>query len=551
VTAPVTSRRPDAPVTRTGFGQLLRSEWTKFRTVRGWPITLLAVVALTAILPSWLASTATTNDPETCTAQGCQVEGRYFATGPSGTAVLDAFTFVHQPVGADGSITARVAGLHGTGHVSPPLGFGPPLSIQPWAKAGLMIKASTRPGAPYAAVMLTGSHGIRMQDGFSHDLAGPAAAASQARWLRLTRAGDTITGWASATGSAWTEVGTVRVAGLPATAQAGIFVTSPDFSEAVGSGDNQYSTRTQAAATFTGLRLAGGTGGTGGTGTAGTAGRSWADAVVSDGDPVLSGPAGTHRVKCGSGCHEFLPSPGVTRRAGTYTLTGSGDIAPFTPIVDPVHVAFLATLFGLIAVIGLGAVFITAEYRRSLIRTTLAATPRRGRVLLAKGIVVGGATFAAALIGTAIAFPVAGHELARNGWKLPVWTDYALTSGTGLQVVIGTAATAAAVAVLALAAGTVFRRGAGAVTAVIGLVVMPLVLAIVLPLGPATWLLRLTPAAAFSLQSTVPHYSQVASVCSPYHGCFPLLPWSGFAVLCAWAAAALAGAIWLLRRRDV
>ena len=206
---------------------------------------------------SWLASTATTNDPEQCTAQGCQVEGRYFSTGPSGTAVLDSFTFVHQPVGADGSITARVDDLHGTGHVSPPLGFGPPLGTQPWAKAGLMIKASTRAGAAYAAVMLTGRHGIRMQDGFSHDLAGRPAAARQARWLRLTRAGDAITGWVSATGSAWTKVGTVRVAGLPATAQAGIFVTSPDFTEGIGSGDNTYSTRTQAAAAFTGLRLAG------------------------------------------------------------------------------------------------------------------------------------------------------------------------------------------------------------------------------------------------------------------------------------------------------
>jgi hypothetical protein len=541
VTAPVTSRRPAAPVTRNGFWQLLRSEWTKFRTVRGWPVTLVAVVVLTALLPSWLASTATSNDPETCTAAGCQVEGRFFAAGPAGTAVLDSFTFVHQPVGADGSITARVGDLHSTGHVTAPLGFSPVLGTQPWAKAGLMIKASTRAGAAYAAVMLTGSHGIRMQDGFSHDRAGPPAAARQARWLRLTRAGDTVTGWVSATGAAWTKVGTVEVAGLPATAQAGIFATSPDFTEGIGSGDDQYSTQTQAAASFTGLALTGG-----------TAGQSWAGSVVSSAKPAKASPSGGGPIsRCGSGCHEFQPAPGVSHRGGTYTLTGTGDIAPFTPIIDPMHVAFLATLFGLIAVIGLGAVFITAEYRRSLIRTTLAATPRRGRVLLAKSIVVGGTTFVAALIGTAIAFPVAGHELARNGWKLPVWPDYALTSSTGLQVVIGTAATAAAVAVLALAAGTVFRRGAGAVTAVIGLVVMPLVLAIVLPLTPATWLLRLTPAAAFSLQSTVPHYSQVDTVCSPYHGCFPLQPWYGYAVLCAWAAAALAGAIWLLRRRDV
>ena len=108
---------PAGPVTRNGFWQLLRSEWTKFRTVRGWPVTLAAIVALTALLPSWLASTATSNDPVKCTAQGCQVEGSFFSTGPSGTAVIDSFTFVHQPVGSDGSITARVDDLHGSGHV--------------------------------------------------------------------------------------------------------------------------------------------------------------------------------------------------------------------------------------------------------------------------------------------------------------------------------------------------------------------------------------------------------------------------------------------------
>jgi hypothetical protein len=40
------------------------------------------------------------------------------------------------------------------------------------------------------------------------------------------------------------------------------------------------------------------------------------------------------------------------------------------------------------------------------------------------------------------------------------------------------------------------------------------------------------------------------SICEPHNGCFPLAPWTGFAVSCAWAAAALGLAIYLLRRRD-
>jgi ABC-type transport system involved in multi-copper enzyme maturation permease subunit len=64
------------------------------------------------------------------------------------------------------------------------------------------------------------------------------------------------------------------------------------------------------------------------------------------------------------------------------------------------------------------------------------------------------------------------------------------------------------------------------------------------------WLLRLAPAAGFSVQQAIPNYPQVTSACRPGMGCYPLAPWTGFAVLCAWAAAALGLALFLLRRRD-
>ena len=46
--------------------------------------------------------------------------------------------------------------------------------LQPWSKAGVIIKASTRPGSAYAAMMVTGNHGVRMQDDYTHDTARPA-----------------------------------------------------------------------------------------------------------------------------------------------------------------------------------------------------------------------------------------------------------------------------------------------------------------------------------------------------------------------------------------
>ena len=77
--------------------------------------------------------------------------------------------------------------------------------------------------------MVTGGHGVRMQYDYTHDMRRPARRVSAAspRWLRLTRTGDTITGYDSADGTHWTKVGTAPWPGCRATVQAGLFATSP------------------------------------------------------------------------------------------------------------------------------------------------------------------------------------------------------------------------------------------------------------------------------------------------------------------------------------
>jgi ABC-type transport system involved in multi-copper enzyme maturation permease subunit len=192
--------------------------------------------------------------------------------------------------------------------------------------------------------------------------------------------------------------------------------------------------------------------------------------------------------------------------------------------------------------------FITAEYRRGLIRTTFAASPGRARVLAAKAIVAGLAGFAAGLIGAA---PVVlfGERLLRyhGNYVFP------MSALTEVRVVAGTAALLAVAAVFALAAGTILRHGAAAITVVIALIVVTYFFSVplaVLPAGAADWLLRVTPAAGFAIQQYVPAYPQVSNVYTPQNGYFPLAPWAGFAVLCAWAALALCLAAVLLRRRD-
>jgi len=79
---------------------------------------------------------------------------------------------------------------------------------------------------------------------------------------------------------------------------------------------------------------------------------------------------------------------------------------------------------------------------------------------------------------------------------------------TEMRVIVGTAALLAVASVFALAVGTILRRSASAVAAVIVLVVLPYILA-VSSVGALQWLLRVTPAAGFAVQQTLHQYPQV------------------------------------------
>jgi len=159
-------------------------------------------------------------------------------------------------------------------------------------------------------------------------------------------------------------------------------------------------------------------------------------------------------------------------------------------------------------------------------------------------------TFAAGLIGAAVAFEIGQRALNSNGWVASVYPLRSLFSAHGLQMVAGTAGIFALAAVLAVAGGAVIRRSAGTIAAVIGVMVVPLILATLLPQTFADWLLRLTPAAAFSVQQGNQLYPQVSHSCLPYNGCYPLSPLHGFAVLAIWAVLTMGGAMYLVRSRD-
>ena len=530
----ITPSRPTARPGRAGFAHLLRAEWTKFRTVRGWVIAVLVAILVTVLLGLFNASHShvppCTNGPN---GTACRYD---IPTGPGGEAVTHTFYFVHRPLTADGSITARVTSLTEVTESSQTLN-GQPVSTEPavvpWSKAGLIITAGPGQGSAYAAVMVTGSHGTRMQWNYTGDTAGPGKGAGEVggvttespRWLRLTRTGDVITGYDSADGIHWTRIGTVTLHGLAPAAQAGLFATSPGYTQQVSQQITSASgtaAPTDATATFDRVGLHGG-----------WPGSSWTGTSVNGGpdSPYVTG-------------HES----GYRQAGGAFTVTGSGDIAPDVTDGVPIDVLLAGVFIALVAVLVVGAQFMTAEYRRGLIRATLAASPRRGRVLAAKAIVLGAVTFAAGLAGVAGAVLIGIPLLRASGNPL-----YPVTVLTEVRVIAGTAALVAVLAVFALCVGAILRHGAGAVTAVITAIILPYLLTAaipVLPAGAEDWVLRVTPAAGFAIRQVIPQYPQVAAGYTPSNGYFPLAPWAGFAVTCAWAALALALAAYLLNRRD-
>jgi ABC-type transport system involved in multi-copper enzyme maturation permease subunit len=525
-TGAVTPHRSQAAAGRMSFWHLVHAEWTKFRTVRGWVIAMIVAIAATTAFV-FLASNVGGSCVSSGAAGGSACPGP--PTGPGGEPVQDAFYFAHQPLTGNGTITVQVTSLTGQVAVGPGSNGQPQMGpgLQPWSKAGIIIKENTSQGTAYAAMMVTGSNGVRMQWDYVNDtpgLTGSVSAASP-RWLRLVRTGDIITGYDSANGTQWTLLGTATLPGLTATVQAGLFAAAPSN----GNG---------ALTTGTFRRI----------------GLSWPATGWTGTNVGGFGPNGE-------------PLPGtLSQSAGTLIVTGSGDISPLVQDGNILSIqrALAGTPIGLIPLIVVGVMFITAEYRRGLIRVSLTAAPHRGRLLAAKALVVGAVSFVTGLIAAALAVAVGTRTLAGTG--VPLWPVPALAEA---RMVVGTAALLAVAAVLALAIGTIARRSATAVATAIAVIFIPYLFALVppvlhggmhpqgglagggLPLVAREWLLRITPAAGFSIQRVVPQFSQVTGVTyTPNWGFYPLAPWAGFAVECAWAAAALALAFYLLRRRD-
>ncbi|MFE5208044.1 hypothetical protein [Streptomyces sp. NPDC056600] len=487
----------------TANQKCLRREWAAFGRPARWAALALCVLVVVAcgLLPAF-GSRVSCDDP--CPAR---------PTGPDGSPVDDQFSFLHRDLGERGSITVRMTGMTGTITYPPPDHDRIVPGLAPWAKAGIIVKDGVRQGSPYAALMLSGHHGVRMQHGYRHDVAGRAGgvSATSPRWLRLTRAGDTVTGFESPDGERWTRVGAVRLPGLPSTVQVGLFAASPGdltLRPAGLGGTTQQVRFTQASGVFDHVGLEGATAG----------GWRW-DAV---GEMNRTDWEKYH-----------LPS-GAVERGGRITVTGIGDIGPRdTEGARPAERTLVGLPLGLLVLLVVAVRFAASRD---------GGTPLVRRVLAARAAVVGAVTFVTGLLAVGVVLPLGVAVLESNGVAVP-----AVSASTEVRVVVATAAALALAAVFTVALGSLLRRTWLALGAAVLTIVVPYLVASVPLLSDevSRWLLRVTPAAGFAAQQTLVEHRHVIAHYAPATGYFPLPWWAGLAVLAAYAVASL----WLAARR--
>jgi ABC-type transport system involved in multi-copper enzyme maturation permease subunit len=202
---------------------------------------------------------------------------------------------------------------------------------------------------------------------------------------------------------------------------------------------------------------------------------------------------------------------------------------------DPVGF-ILGTGLGLgqLAICVLGAIVITSEYSSGTIRASLMAVPKRSLMLTAKGLVFAAlvfvvaeaVSFASFFIGAAIVNSTVAVSLGQPNVTRAV-------IGAGLYLTV--------LGLFAMAIGALIRHTAGAIAAVIGLVLVIFPLAALLPYSWGAHIHAYLPTVAGQLITSDHPNSAAAQLLSP---------WQGFGVFCGWTALLLAVALFLLRRRD-
>lgn len=208
---------------------------------------------------------------------------------------------------------------------------------------------------------------------------------------------------------------------------------------------------------------------------------------------------------------------------------------------DPVKISLTGVTLGQAVVAVLAVLAVGNEYSTGMIRTTLAAMPRRSAVLTAKSTVVAGLVAAAAALAVFVSLLAARFVLPGHGFTTA--HGHALLSpadGAVVRAAVGSVLYLVLIALLALGTAMALRDSAAAIGTVLGLLyVLPILTQVV---SDPRWRRHFQQFAPMSAGLNIQATTQLNSL--------PIGPWAGLGVLAAWAGVALLGGGLLLRRRD-
>lgn len=207
---------------------------------------------------------------------------------------------------------------------------------------------------------------------------------------------------------------------------------------------------------------------------------------------------------------------------------------------DTARLSLAGAYLGQAAAVVLGVLAVSTEYSTRMIRTTLAACPRRPVVLAAKVAVVTVVALAAGALGVLGSLGAGRVILPGNGFTAAAgYPPLSLADGSTLRAATGTVLYLGLVALLSLGVGLALRDTATSLITVLGLLFVSPILGGVI--DNAVWrerVMTFSPTAALTIQVT-----------KRLDG-MPIGPWQGMGVLAAYAGAALLIGGVLFKLRD-
>ncbi len=219
----------------------------------------------------------------------------------------------------------------------------------------------------------------------------------------------------------------------------------------------------------------------------------------------------------------------ISHQQANNIITGKDSLDGFDATITSLSGIYLAQ----VAVGTLGVLVISSEYGTGMIRATMTAVPQRRAVLAAKGIVFASCTLVIGEVLSFAAFGI-GQALLRSAHA-----GVSLGEPDVLRATIGGGLYLTGVGLLGFGLGALVRHTAGALSAFFGVLFATTALADLLPTTWRNHVINYMPANAGSqILTVIPTRDALA-------------PWTGFTVLCLYAAVALVGAAILVTRRDI